>query len=158
MTILTRILLLSLLLFPNAVFSETETFQAKDWDEKLGCVDCVFLSAGPKKFIDIPPSRDGADTCEAKSYRIAFILNEIYYSVAFDELHHQGVECSDIKITNSYFLNGFDVGEKFAKQNRITAIQFKRWYTWNVFSIEVEGVELVCTILEGGKIEINRVE
>ena len=151
-----RTLILIFILLPGVSFSQTINLQAENYDQKLGCADCVFLSAGPKKFVAPPPNNSGVDTCAAKSYRVAFILNEIYYSIAFDELNHEGVECSDVKIMQTVILNGFDIGNKIASHNRITDIHFKRWYTWNIFSVEVEGSELFFTILDNGNIEINK--
>ena len=151
-------IILSILLTIAPASAQTYTFSPKKLEHSIADVNCIFLSAGPKHYVEVPPAPCCADECRGKSYRVSFLLRETCCNIAIEELYLGGAGCSDIKVVNTFLLTGSDIIHKLRKIHKLTDLKFIRWKSWNSFIIQESDDRLLISALPDGAFKITKLE
>ena len=148
-------ILVFMVLVSSPSYSQIIEVKTEKLDKPIADVNCVFISRGSKVYEDVPESPIGADGCKARAYRVSFLVYEIYYSIAIEELTFEDVECMDIKVVNTYFL--IDLGIKMGTGS-LKGPLFKGWRSWDSFIISEHGKRMLFKIKGDGIVEIEPIE
>ncbi len=108
-------------------------------------LEVAFLTTGP---------RDSG----TRALRIIFLVAEVYYSLAIEEITYGLTTEGDADIiSNSYYLNGFDVATAVG-QTSFTALKFHKWVKWNEFELEDNGSVFRIRYTPARKFEVTVVK
>lgn len=136
-------------------FSQKEEITPENWDNDHASVNCVFLTAGPRYFYE--PTDQKSDYCKGFRYRVNFIVAEIYYSIMIEKLSFEGIECSDISITNSYFYNTFKIEDLLKLKGELASIEFLEWLSYDSFKIQIHRNDYIVKIQENGNCKFTKI-
>jgi hypothetical protein len=103
-----------------------------------------FLTTGP---------RDSG----TRALRVIFLVSEVYYSLAIEDVAYGLTEGDADTISHSYYLNGIDIASA-AGQSSLTALNFRRWIKWNEFELEDNGTVFRIRYTPARKFEVNVVK
>ncbi len=107
-------------------------------------LEVIFITTGP---------RDSG----VRALRVIFLVSEVYYSLAIEDVAYGFIEGDDDKITNSYFLDGDNIAS-IAKRSSLTATNFRRWINWNEFELEDNGTVFRLRYTTERKFEVKVVK
>ena len=157
-----KLLIITLLLLSTQAHAQEYPLALKEWPGITAEKNTVYMTRGPKwydeKESDEYNQKHYSDVSFGKFYRVYFIVNEIYYSLLIEELEYSGVEGSNIKTTNTYFITGFEIGEKVLKLHRLTNLKFVEWKSWDSFIIKESDTHLKIRLKPNGKITVERMK
>ncbi|NQY75067.1 MAG: hypothetical protein HRT90_09935 [Candidatus Margulisbacteria bacterium] len=105
--------------------------------------DFVYLNTGPRRPIELKNNKPiNLEQYIETSYRVGFILSEIYYSLSIEEINW-GNEERDPEVEMTYFINVYKLwSEEFGNKEKgeaIVNIKFIKWENWNTFILKIHG-------------------
>jgi hypothetical protein len=151
-----RTLIITLFL-ANISFGQIANLTAEKLEKAMGDVNCVYMTRGPLEYPEVDDSQTEADECYAKALRVSFLVYEVYYSIAVEEMEYKDVECMDIKVLSSYFLSGFELGDSLSLGS-LTWVQFIEWRTWDSFVISEQYDKILLSYKGNGNFEVELLE
>ncbi len=137
----------------SSLFTQNSEIKPAKWDGDHASVNCVFLTAGPSFY---EPTDPKSDYSKGFHYRVNFMVAEIYYSIMIEKLSFEGIEGSEISITNSYFYDTFRIADLLELKGELGFIEFLEWLSYDSFKIQIKDNNYLVKILKNGSCQISK--